>query len=218
MTNTEEINSLRQQANTFLLAGEYQAAEECFTKLINKNPSCWAYAHRGEARCYLHCFPDALADFQKAVNQSDGTPRNYAWAYAHWGYTLHQTLQYQEAREKLNEAVRLDPNYAWAYAHRGATYIIWQGSSELDLALADFNKAIELFKGYAWAYAWRSVIHLHKKQCTEAYMDLLTAMTLDPTIMRHELAGELEKLKKKDVSKAEDTNYVPSVQTDTTES
>ncbi|RKZ79343.1 MAG: hypothetical protein DRR19_25080 [Candidatus Parabeggiatoa sp. nov. 1] len=199
--NSDEIQSILHQGETYLTTSRQElaagnkkgtqeiakAAERCFTEVIDdkNSPSCWAYAHRGEALRFQGRYDDAVKDFQAAVEQSDGTGKDYAWAYAHWGETLRDKQKANnvhdspEAREKFSEAISLYPNYAWAYAHRGATYSILPNSPDLDAALGDFSKAIELYNkyldqpgyctgnGYPWARAWRSVVHFMKllKNC-----------------------------------------------------
>jgi tetratricopeptide (TPR) repeat protein len=199
--NSDEIQSILHQGETYLTTSHQElaadnnkgsletakAAERCFTEVIDDKscPSCWAYAHRGEALRFQGRYDDAVKDFQAAVEQPDGTGKDYAWAYAHWGETLRdkqiaeKAPEAPEAREKFSKAISLDPNYAWAYAHRGATYSILPNSPDLDAALEDFSKAIELYNkyldqpgyctgnGYAWARAWRSVVNFMKllKSC-----------------------------------------------------
>lgn len=235
--NSDEIQSLRHQGESYLTTSRQKlaagnkkgsqeaakAAERCFIEVIDdkSSPSCWAYAHRGEALRFQGRYDDAVKDFQTAIDQPDGTAKNYAWAYAHWGETLRDKQKAEgvhdspEAREKFSEAISKEPNYAWAYAHRGATYHILPSSpdSDLDAALGDFSKAIELYNkyldqpgyctgnGYAWARAWRGWVHFVKllrdsdEKCNEgigAYYDLLVAITIDPNIVALECRCEVE--------------------------
>jgi tetratricopeptide (TPR) repeat protein len=178
MTGTHKENwVLAQKGETFLQAGKYDLAIEIFSSI--KNPSAWVLAHLGKAY-QLNQSPDQAIDcFRKATAKQE----NYSWAYANWGETLRLIgREYKpEAREKFDIAIQYAPKYIWAIAHRGASYD-FTDPQQLHPALHDFDKAIALYDEYAWAIAFRSatLFLLHRER--EAYMELLRAARLDPTI------------------------------------
>ncbi|MFB2919719.1 tetratricopeptide repeat protein [Aerosakkonema funiforme] len=105
---------------------------------IPQNPNnAKAFAQRGESYRQMKRYPEALADFNRAIALSP----NYAWAYAHRGVVYRRLLRYEEAWADFNKAIELKPDYAWAYAYRGVMCSIANRYAE---AVVEFDRAIAL--------------------------------------------------------------------------
>ncbi|WP_017718862.1 tetratricopeptide repeat protein [Kamptonema formosum] len=189
----DSIKTLTHEGETFLQVGNYDKAIDCFTAVIEKKPSAWVYAHRGEAYRLQASFNNALDDFEKAIELSGGANSKYAWAYAHKGETLRVMggPSKKKALTDFTRAVEINPKYAWAYAHRGGSHDLYN-QSELEPALEDFDKAILLYPKYAWAFAFRSAVYLFLGEGDRAYYDLLHAISLDNTIVRDPIIRQLK--------------------------
>lgn len=178
MKGTDKENwLLAKKGETFVQLGKYDLAIEIFSSI--QDPSAWVLAHLGKAY-QLNQSPDQAIDcFRKATAKQE----NYSWAYANWGETLRlMGREYKpEAREKFDIAIKYAPKYIWAIAHRGASYD-FTNPNELQPGLDDFDRAIALYDKYAWAIAFRSATLFLLNREREAYMELLLAISLDPTI------------------------------------
>lgn len=190
-STSETVWALTRQGETQLQVGNYESAVRYFTEAIEKQPSAWLYAHRGEAFRLSESFNDAIDDFTRAIKLSGGDKSNYAWAYAHLGETRRVMGNKPQARHDFSQAIEIDSHYAWAYAHRGGSHDLYN-PEELQPALEDFTKAIELYNKYAWAYAFRSAVYLMMGEGDRAYYDLLHAISLDNTIVQDPIATQLK--------------------------
>ena len=177
-----------------------------------KNPeAAWSYAHLGEAQRLL-LVQDAKDSFKAAIERSKMAGKKNSYALAHLGEYYRSSdpgtiYNLKQARKHFSEAIDAinDPPYLWAYAHRGASYNFGAASDdEINEALEDFKTAINLSgETYAWTFAFRAGLYLYmidrelgkEKKGTKtdpgkirdyamhAWKDLLTAMSLDCTII-----------------------------------
>ena len=92
-------------------------------------------------------------------------------------YNLFYQEKFNEALEKSNEALELNPNYANIYAIRGACY---KWLKQYESALADYDKAIELNPNFADAYAGRAGVYDFIQNPLLSLADCNKAIELDP--------------------------------------
>ncbi|MFB2919723.1 tetratricopeptide repeat protein [Aerosakkonema funiforme] len=144
---------------------------------IAQNPNnAKAFAQRGESYRQMKRYPEALADFNRAIALSP----NYAWAYAHRGETYYLIEQYKEALADFQRAIELNPHYMWAISHRGATY---HRLNRYEEALKDLSVAIAMKPDYAWAICYRGQIYCLMNRYEEALADCDRAISLDKNII-----------------------------------
>jgi Tfp pilus assembly protein PilF len=82
---------------------------------------------------------------------------------------------YQEAIEKYNKSIALDPTYSQSYADRGMSYCVLK---QFDKSLADINKAISLNPGAQQFYINRSAVRGERKEYDKVIEDCNKVMTL----------------------------------------
>ncbi|MBD3561261.1 tetratricopeptide repeat protein [Planktothrix sp. FACHB-1355] len=145
---------------------------------IAQNPNnAKTFAQRGESYRQMKRYPEALADFNRAIALSP----NYAWAYAHRGVVYRRLLRYEEAWADFNKAIELKPDYAWAYAYRGVMCSIANRYAE---AVVEFDRAIALDEtiGKYWGNERGfPLMRLGRyAEAMECYEQTLTARPNDP--------------------------------------
>jgi tetratricopeptide (TPR) repeat protein len=122
-------------ADALARAGDMFAAEEAFTRAIERNANLGpAWVGRGTVRALQGKKDEAYMDLLKATQVQP----NLADAHASLG-CLEVMLQNAEgALEAFNEALRIDPNFALAYNGRGCARY---GLGKPDEAFLDFEMA-----------------------------------------------------------------------------
>ena len=95
----------------------------------------------------------------------------------HQGLASSNKGEYEEAIQKYNEAVELNPNHAEFYNNRGNTKDKLGQHPE---AVADYDKAIELKPNDAETYYNRGAAKYHLEQYLEAISDFNKAIELNP--------------------------------------
>ena len=85
--------------------------------------------------------------------------------------------QPEQAIEKYDQAIELEPDHPGSYHNRGKTLMRMR---EFKQALPDLDRAIELNSNYFLAYHARSLTHAALNQYDEATLDYARAMALDP--------------------------------------
>jgi tetratricopeptide (TPR) repeat protein len=132
-------------------AGEYARANELLTRALEDNPGFdhptlgRTYFTRGRARYHLGQHALALVDFQVAEKALPAGARYPVLVYAGRSYLALEKPE--EAVQKFNTAVRLDPNKPEVYLYRGQAQSGDDGAGRWDHAAADFGKAAELAAG-----------------------------------------------------------------------
>ena len=93
------------------------------------------------------------------------------------GVALHYKNEYEEAIEKYDEAIELNPFFVEAYNSRG---LAKEKLGRYQEAIADYNKVIELNPNHAIAYSNRGDGKYYLEQHQEAIADYDKAIELDP--------------------------------------
>lgn len=107
------------------------------TTSINTTPSVAAYVLRANAYASQKQFPQAIADFDKAIEMNPKAPAIYmerGVAYANSG-------DFNKAIMDMDQAIKLAPNLGMAYVNRGMIQLALNKQTE---AKADFKKAIAI--------------------------------------------------------------------------
>jgi tetratricopeptide (TPR) repeat protein len=139
-------------------AGEYARAEALLTRALEDNPGFdhptlgRTYYARGRARYYLGQYALALVDFQVAQKALPAEAHYPIFVFVGRSYLA--LAKPEEALEKFDAAVRLDPNEPDAYLDRGRAY---EAKGDYRRALADYERAVKLRPDWAdghSALAW----------------------------------------------------------------
>ncbi|MEX1026601.1 MAG: tetratricopeptide repeat protein [Candidatus Paceibacterota bacterium] len=94
------------------------------------------------------------------------------------GIVLRENKQLEQALERFNRAIELDPDNNEAYHCRGNVY--WDQGRHSD-AIADYTKALKLNPGHAWSWCNRGKIYMdHLQRYEEALADFDKAIQLRP--------------------------------------
>jgi tetratricopeptide (TPR) repeat protein/S1-C subfamily serine protease len=150
----------------------YRGAETAYTEAIKIKPSELAYSNRGIIRYKLKQYPEAIADFTKAIAINP----QLAQAYSNRGIVRKELKEYPAAIADFDLAIAINSQDAIAYYNRG---IVRADLEQYPEAIADFTKAIEINPQYAEAYSNRGYVRYQLKQYSEATTDLTKALTIN---------------------------------------
>jgi len=113
------------------------------------------YSNRGVAYAKKSLYPEALDDFNKAIDLKS----DYEDAYSNRGIVYSQLGQDHLALEDFNTAIRLKPDYADFYSNRG---VVLTKLGRYQNAIDDFSKAMDIQPGYTDALCKRAVVYLQQ--------------------------------------------------------
>ncbi|MEH1767310.1 tetratricopeptide repeat protein [Nostoc sp.] len=156
----------------------YQVTLEIFTAVLENSriEVKWqpiALGWRGETYFFMERYPEALQDFDRAIELDP----KYDWVIANRAFTYRLMERYTEALQDFDRAIELDPKSAGAIAGRGQTY---KSMERYTQALQDFDRAIELDPKLDWAIAGRGQIYKSMERYLEALQDFDRAIELNP--------------------------------------
>ncbi len=105
--------------------------------------------------------------------------KNYETASVlfHQGFASSNKGEYEEAIEKYDEAIELNPNHTELYNNRG---IVKKNLRQYQEAIIDYDKAIELNPNYARAYSNRGIAKGKLEQYQEAISNFNKAIEVNP--------------------------------------
>ena len=83
--------------------------------------------------------------------------------------------QYDQAIDRFNEAIRLNPQSIQAYNNRGIAYC---NKGDFDRAISDFSRTIEIDSKFGKAYNNRAVAYFLKGERDKARLDVEKAQSL----------------------------------------
>jgi tetratricopeptide (TPR) repeat protein len=137
-----------------------QAAEKCQEAIGIDPHDPLGYMHVGDIRAAQERFDDAIDQFRQAdaLWQKKGS-KNRKFALCRWAYALREQRHYEQAAEKCQEAIGLDPEFPDAYHAFG-----WVRAAQehFDGAIEQFRQADELWrikgskdrKRALWSWGW----------------------------------------------------------------
>jgi tetratricopeptide (TPR) repeat protein len=172
-----------------------------------------SHINQGEAYFKQGKYPEAIADFTKAIELDP----KLAVAYSNRGVAYLDGLKkFPEAIADFTKVIELDPKLAVAYLNRGQAFYNLEKNVE---AIADCTKAIELDTKLALAYLLRGMAYQGLKgflgfpvpKYPEAIADFTKAIELDPKLVdAYNLRGVtyLDGLKKYPEAVADFTNAI----------
>jgi tetratricopeptide (TPR) repeat protein len=141
----QELQEVFEEALTASNEGDFVAAEELWSQLIEKlpdNPALWS--NRGNIRVSQNKLDEAFADYAKAIELAPYAPD----PYLNRGIVYERLENWEEAIADYNRVLEIYPEDPIAYNNRGNAEA---GNGEWEKAIADYQKAFELFPDYAFA-------------------------------------------------------------------
>jgi tetratricopeptide (TPR) repeat protein len=138
-------------------------------------PEASAHIHRGNIHAEKREFPQAIAEFTKAIEITPTVPEGYY----NRGLAYKQSGAPMEAVADFTAAIERRPDFALAYLQRGnCKHLI----KDLNGAEADYTRAIELDPSEAEAYYLRGVTRLARGKRGEAAQDFESCWKLRPDL------------------------------------
>lgn len=126
---------------------QYDSAIHHFQMILknpeNKTQLAAVYNNLGFCKNLTGSFPEAIADFDKAIALN----KTLAYAYNNRGFARMKLGDFKLAEDDINTSLGLDSLNSYAYKNRGLLHI---ETGQRDLACQDFFKALRL--GYTETY------------------------------------------------------------------
>jgi len=145
--NLEQVEELRSKAFEATNKGNFAAAEDYWSELIEQlpgEPAVWS--NRGNARVSQNKLEAAIADYEKSMELAPNAPD----PYLNRGAALEGLGKWDEAIADYNHVLELDPNDPAAYNNRGNAK---GGLGKWNEAIADYKKAADMAPQYVFARA-----------------------------------------------------------------
>jgi tetratricopeptide (TPR) repeat protein len=128
-----------------------------------------AYIKRGIAQGELGAYPEAIADFTKAIEIE---PESAALAYQNRGIVKRKAGDLPGALEDYNQSLQLDGKNYETYYHRG---VLLQLLGDTQGASNDYNQAVKINPEYAPAYGNRALLYYQNGKKDDAIADIKLA-------------------------------------------
>lgn len=155
-----------------LISLDFQGAVHHYSEALKYDPSVVeAYNGRGQAYFQLRQIPQALGDFDKAVQAGIVTPK----LFLNRGKCLVMLNRPQEAIPDLTRSLELEPQSPEAYFFRAAAR---EKTGDPENAAGDYGRAIELSPNYVEALVNRGLLHYTASRFDEAIADYSSALKI----------------------------------------
>ncbi|WP_157531454.1 tetratricopeptide repeat protein [Kitasatospora sp. Root107] len=162
------------RADRHQLGGDHSAAAGDCSAALALDPECArAHATRARSRQALKQLPEALADWDRAVELTS----DQAAFLVQRGRLLRTLGRFEEALRDLDLAVGLDPSDWLHRAERGETHRLAGRAAE---ALAELTRATELNGAEGWPLASRGWVLHQLGRDEDALADLDRSLDLNP--------------------------------------
>ena len=141
----QEIATLREKAFITSREGDYAAADELWTQLLEylpDEPAIWS--NRGIVRASQFQLDEAIADYTQAISLAPDEPDSYLNRGA--AYEMQQ--DWDAAIADYNYVLDLDPKEAGALNNRGNAEA---GQGDWESAIADYEQAADIDPNFALA-------------------------------------------------------------------
>lgn len=143
----QQVNDLRQKAFTATDLGNFIAAEDYWTQLIELLPeSPVGWSNRGNTRVSQYKLAEAIADYNKSIELAPEATD----PYLNRGAAYEGQQRWEDAIADYKRVLEIDPNDAMAYNNLGNAQA---GQGKWEEALANYQKAAELVPSFAFARA-----------------------------------------------------------------
>jgi tetratricopeptide (TPR) repeat protein len=165
-------------AQTYILLGQSDKALATFNAAVEALNNYLAYNNRGLFLQQQGKWPEAMADFNKAIELDP----NFAIAYNNRGFNYQQTGNQQAAEADFTKALTIEPQNPLFHSLRGTTRL---SAGNLPGAIEDYTEAIRLYPQNAVAQADLGFAKYFSKDYEGAYAAFDQATQIDPIQMRY---------------------------------
>ncbi|HEY9738694.1 MAG TPA: tetratricopeptide repeat protein [Trichocoleus sp.] len=144
-SDIQAIAGLRQEAFAASQAGQFAAAEDLWSELLEylpEEPALWS--NRGTVRVSQNKLDGALADYSRAIELAPSEPD----PYLNRGAALEGLGRWEDAIADYTQVLALNPSDAAAYNNRGNAKA---GLGQWQAALKDYRQAVSLDPQFALA-------------------------------------------------------------------
>jgi len=155
---------------------DYENAIVHYTETMNQDPIGWqleVYNGRGRAYLQLKKVPEALADFNSAINMGMRTEQ----LLTDRGRCLTMLKRFPEAIPDFDACIAIGSKNPDVYFFRGFCF---EKASNLEKAIADYSQAIVLRPEYMAAIVNRGFLYQNTKNYPAALEDYNKALQIDP--------------------------------------
>lgn len=121
-------------------------------------------------------YDESIGEVKKVLSTANNK-NDSVWAYNNWGAALLNLGRNEEAIEKLQKAVEINPKYGGAYSNWGVALVKLGRNKE---AIEKFQKAVEINPNFSEAYVVLAMLNTILNQKDEAIKNLKKAIELDP--------------------------------------
>lgn len=144
-SDIQTIAELREKALITSREGDYAAAEQYWTQLLEYLPAEAAiWSNRGLVRVSQYHLDDAIADYTQAIALAP----NEVDPYLNRGAAYEVKREWEQAIADYNQVLQLDPHEAGAFNNRGNAQA---GLGNWKAAIADYETAADLDSNFALA-------------------------------------------------------------------
>lgn len=169
----DSVPLLFQRGIAFLQEGNFEAALQDFTTVIQLDPLCIeAYRNRG----IIYLKQKKYAEAEQEFSQEIGIQPTWE-GYLNRGSVKTSLKDFSSALEDFQKALEKNPRAADIYYNRAFVY--WN-LGKFSLALQDFQKTLELDPNYTKAYMNRGILKSELHDLKGAIHDLEEAIRLNP--------------------------------------
>lgn len=149
-TEPEEVAKLSEEARRYELAGNFNAAVECLSKIPDDKKTFDIYLRRATAYYCMSDYQKALNDFEMVIKLKPNDP----YTHHNRGLTLGNLGRYEEEIAACDQAIKFKPDFAEAHHNRGFALGKLGRNEE---ALVAFEQAIKLRMDFAEAHVNRGI-------------------------------------------------------------
>lgn len=153
-----------------LISYDFEGAAYHYSEALKYDPATIeAYNGRGQAYFHLRKIPEALEDFDKAVQAGIVTPK----LFLNRGKCLVMLNRSKDAIPDLDRSVELEPKSAETFYFRAVAH---DKTGDAESAIRDYGSAIRLNPNYVEALVNRGILYFDAKRFDESAADYTAAL------------------------------------------
>lgn len=155
-----------------LISYDFEGAAYHYSEALKYDPATIeAYNGRGQAYFQLRKIPEALEDFDKAVQSGIVTPK----LFLNRGKCLVMLNRAKDAIPDLDRSIELEPKSAETFYFRAVAH---DKTGDAESAIRDYGSAIRLNPNYVEALVNRGILYFDAKRFEESAADYTAALSV----------------------------------------
>jgi len=163
--------TLEKEGDELLEKEEFEAALAKYSKAIEVKPGSMLYLKSGDIKALMRKTDDAMADFEKAIEQD---PEN-AMAYNSMGRVYFDKGEYEKSLDNYNKAIKINPGLIDAYNNRG---YLKSEMEDYKGAIIDYDILLKYSPKHALALNNRGFARYKLKDFARALEDISLSLSL----------------------------------------